>query len=166
LYIADIIVELRALEVPVIDRRAVEELFGVKRRQAVALMQRFGGYRSGNTMLADCAALIEQLEAIAASPEAQFEVRRKQKLSEKLARMRRDRAAARVRIPAATDAHQRRIRDLPAGVALEPTRFTVEFQGAEQLLSKLYEFSQAVNNDFELFCRLVEPQPDRTAPRP
>jgi hypothetical protein len=79
LHIPEIVAGVRALEVPVIDRKAIEELFGVRRRQAAALMQRFGGYRSGNTMLADCAALIEQLEAVAASPEAQFEIRRKQR---------------------------------------------------------------------------------------
>jgi hypothetical protein len=118
-HIPEIVAGVRALEVPVIDRKAIEELFGVRRSQAAALMQRFGGYRSGNTMLAGCAALIEQLEAIAASPEAQFEVRRKRRLSERLGGMYRHRAAAAVNIRVPADANSRRMRDLPFGIVLE-----------------------------------------------
>ena len=160
LHIPDIVAGIRALEVPVIGRKTVEELFGVKRRHAASLMQRFGGYRSGNTMLADWAALIQQLEAIAASPEAQFEVRRKQGLG----RMYRHRAAAAVNIRVPADANSRRMRDLPSGIVLAPIRLTVKFHGSEQLLSKLYELSQAVANDFDVFCETVDVAPDGTAP--
>ena len=45
------------MEPPVVDRGACEKLFGVGRRQAIELMHGFGGYRSGNAVLLDRAAL-------------------------------------------------------------------------------------------------------------
>ena len=53
LQIPAMLTQLRALDVPVIDRGLCEKIFGVHRRRAVELMHRFGGYRSGNTVLID-----------------------------------------------------------------------------------------------------------------
>lgn len=64
LQIPQILEQLRAMDVPVVDRGACEKLFGVRRRQAVDLMHRFGGYQSGNAVLLDRGALIIQLQAI------------------------------------------------------------------------------------------------------
>ncbi len=58
--------QLRALDVPVVDRAAVERMFGMRRRRAIELMGRFGGYRSGNAILLDRLGLIWQLEAMSA----------------------------------------------------------------------------------------------------
>jgi hypothetical protein len=59
-----IIEHLRAIDIPVIDRRMCERLFQVKRRRAIALVQFFGGYRSGNAVLVDRNRLIAQLATI------------------------------------------------------------------------------------------------------
>ena len=59
-----IIEELRRLPVPVLDRATIEKLFGLKRRQAIGLPHRFGGYQSGKTFLVDRQELVEQLEAL------------------------------------------------------------------------------------------------------
>jgi hypothetical protein len=42
--------------------------------------------------------------------------------------------------------------DLPSDVHLETGKLVVTFETAEQLLSHLYELSQAVANDFDTFC--------------
>ena len=46
LHVPRIIEELRRLPVPVLDRATIEKLFGLKRRQAILLLHRFGGYQS------------------------------------------------------------------------------------------------------------------------
>ena len=51
--IPNIIEELSKLDIPVVDRTIYENVFGVKRRRAIYLMQRFGGYQAGNTVLID-----------------------------------------------------------------------------------------------------------------
>src|SRR4051794_21891919 len=93
------IAELRAVDVPVVDRAVCERIFGVRRRRAVQLMHRFGGYQSGNTILLDRAALIRRLEELESTSEVGRERQRKARLSEKLDGLHRYRAAASVSIP-------------------------------------------------------------------
>ena len=45
------------------------------------------------------------------------------------------------------------------GTWLQPRKPTVEFAGAEDLLAKLYEFSQTIASDFERFRKAVESNP-------
>ena len=54
-----IVAELSALNVPVIDRAILERLFGLSRRGTINLMARFGGYQLGKTYLIDRQELIE-----------------------------------------------------------------------------------------------------------
>jgi hypothetical protein len=161
LHIPGIVAELRALEAPVVDRATFERLFGVRRRRAITLMQSFGGYVSGSAVLLDREALIARLTAMQADPEVDREVRRKQRLSARLDSLRRHRSAAQVLIRVPEDAPSRRLRDLPQGIALGPGRLTIDFEGAEQLLTKLYEFSQAIANDYDQFCAALTPAADQ-----
>jgi hypothetical protein len=71
--IPDILDELKLLDTPVVDRHICELLFGVRRRRAVELMQRFGGYRTGNTIVLDRAELIHSLERLQGSPDPAYE---------------------------------------------------------------------------------------------
>ena len=152
LQIPTIIEQLRAIAVPVIDRTVVERIFGVRRRRAVELMRRFGGYRAGNAILLDRSGLICQLEAVGAGAEVAQERRRKERLSEKLDSLHRHRAAAAVQIPVLS----RVAGTLPEGVMLETGRLTVEFAGVEQLLSRLYGLVQAAAEDYEQFRQTAE----------
>jgi hypothetical protein len=145
--------QLRAVEVPVIDRAGCERIFGVGRRRAIELMHGFGGYESGNTILLDRMALIEQLEAMAAGPEMEWERHRKERLSEKLEGLRRYRSAAAVRIPVVPVPY----RALPVGVSFVRGRMTVSFAGGvEELLGILYALSQTAAADFEAFRAAAE----------
>ena len=75
---------------------------------------------------------------------------------EELDRTRRQLPARRVRIPAAPDVQDRRVRDLSGDIALKPGELRIEFFGAEDLAAKLFELSQAMANDWRSFTQAVE----------
>jgi hypothetical protein len=158
--IPGILERLRVLEVPVIDRSGCERIFGVRRRRAIELMHEFGGYQSGNTVLLDRLDLVRQLEELATNPAVERECRRKERLSEKLAGLQRDRAAAMVRIPVVPVPHQ----GLPAGVEFAPGRMAVSFSGVEELLGTLYALAQSAAGDYEGFRAAAESGNSRPCP--
>jgi hypothetical protein len=147
--------ELAALEVPVIDRAMVERIFHVRNRRALQLMEFFGCWRTGQALLVDRLALIEQLAPLEDSVEFAFEKQRRQRLVETLEQARRGRAASRVVLPVAAGARERTMQSLPDGVHLEPGKLEVSFAGAEDLLARLFELAQAAACDFEQFQRLA-----------
>jgi hypothetical protein len=51
------------------------------------------------------------------------------------------------------------MRDLPAGIHLQPGELRIEFFGAEDLLRQLFELSQAMVNDYGRFQEAVEDAP-------
>ena len=116
--IPQIIEELSALHVPVIDRVICQRMFGVRRRRAVELMKSFGGYESANVMLLDRLGVIDQLNKIAAGEEVAHEVGRKERLAAKIAEASRYRSAAAVCLVVPREAVNRTLPDLPAGVCL------------------------------------------------
>ena len=156
LRIPDIVAELEVLSVPVVDRAIVESLFGLRRRRAIELLHCFGGYQTGRTFLIDRRLLIDHLQHLGEGEEFESEVRRKQRLGEAVDELRREQAAAGVRIPVRPEC-ARRVSDLPAGVVLECGHLGVDFCGAEDLLAKLYELSQAAAQDFDRFRAAAEP---------
>jgi hypothetical protein len=156
LRLPEIRAELTAMEVPVVDRAVFERVFGVRRRRAIQLLHHFGGWQSGRTFLVDRLAVLRQLEPIEASAEFALELQRRQRLVDFLERLRRSRAGARVVIPVDTAADSAAGAWLPAGVQLERGNLRVQFDGAEDVLRKLYELSQAAAKDFERFRAAAE----------
>jgi hypothetical protein len=142
------------MEVPVVDRAIFESLFGVRRRRAIQLMSFFGGFQAGRTFLVDRMALIRQLEPVEAGAEFVMEQRRRQRLIDSLEQVRRHRAAASVSIAVALP--PRDIARLPEGICLQPGFLNITFDGAEDLLRKLYSIAQAAANDFEAFRAEVQ----------
>jgi hypothetical protein len=151
LRVPEILEELRALEVPVIDRAVCERLFRLRRRRAIDLLRGFGGYQAGRTFLIDRPKLVEQLEQIRDSSDFKMEWRRKERLADRLEAMRRLQAGARVAIAAQPEVMSQRWPDLPAGVGLTPGALHIQFQSSEELLSKLFALAQAIANDYEGF---------------
>ncbi len=127
LRIPEILEELRALDVPVVDRDVCERLFRLRRRRAIDLLRSFGGYQAGRTFLIDRPKLVVQLEQIRDSADFKMEWQRKERLGERLDAMRRLQAGARVSIPVETEVMSQRWPDLPAGVALSPGSCTSGF---------------------------------------
>ena len=157
LKIPEMIGTLESLDVPVVDRAVIERLFGLRRRRAIALLHHFNGYQAGRTFLVDRRVLIDQLRRLAEGEEFQMESRRKQRLDHKVDQLRRNQAGARVKIPVQPDVFNRKLAELSVGVVLEPGHLHIAFSGAEDLLAKLYELSQAASNDFDRFCSAAEP---------
>jgi hypothetical protein len=155
LHIPAIIAMLETFDVPVVDRAVIEHLFGLRRRRAIELLHRFGGYQTGCTLLADRQKLILDLRNMVEGEEYQRETRRKERLGDAVDSLRRHQAAARVKIPVAPDVVSRKMAGLSRDVALGAGHLHIAFQGVEDLLAKLYELSQAAANDFECFRALA-----------
>jgi hypothetical protein len=156
LQIPEIVSLLETFDVPVVDRSIVERLFGLRRRQAIELLHRFGGYQAGRTFLVDRHLLIEHLRNLADGEEFQRESLRKERLDQVVDRLRRHRRAVCVKVAVQPDVLSRKLTDLSPGVALEVGHLHIAFSGAEDLLGKLFELSQAASNDFDRFRAAAE----------
>jgi len=163
LQIPEIVSLLETCDVPVVDRAIIERLFGLRRRQAIELLHRFGGYQAGRTFLVDRRLLIEHLRRLADGEKFQQESRRKERLAHAVDQLRRQQTAARVKVPVPPDAFRRKLADLAPGVALEAGHLHIAFSGTEDLLGKLFALSQAASNDFDRFRAAAEPAVRRSA---
>jgi hypothetical protein len=141
---------LRTFPAPVVDRAALETLLHVGRREAIRLMHRFGGYQAGRTFLIGREDLSRQLEGIRNGDAYQWESRRRERLDQTLKTMRR------VVIQVTNEVKNRKLLDLPPGVELERNRLEIHFESAEDLLSKLFEFSRTISEDYDSFCSLID----------
>ena len=156
LHVPAILCQLEAFDVPVVDRAAIEQLFGLRRRRAIELMHAFGGYQAGRTFLISRRSLIDRLQQLKEGDDFRSEHVRRERLDEVMERLRRHRAAAAVRIPVPEDVFSRRMSDLPAGVAFGAGRLCIEFSGTEDLLGKLFALAQAAANDYGRFQQIAE----------
>src|ERR1700683_1048060 len=98
LRVPEILAELTALDVPVVDRAVCERLFRLRRRRAIDLIRFFGGSQAGRTFLVDLPKLVAQLKMIRDSPDFKMEWQRKERLAEQLDAIRRLKPGTRVAI--------------------------------------------------------------------
>ena len=165
LHIPEIIAMLEAFDVPVVDRASIERLFRLRRRQAIELLHRFGGYQAGRTFLVDRQVLIAHLRRLVQGEEFEREVRRKERLGQAIEQLRRQRAAESVRIPVPPEVFNQKMAELPETIRLEPGHLHVEFDGTEDLVTKLYQIAVAASNNFSLFRSATESVSQRSACR-
>jgi len=156
LHVGSIRALLETLDFPVIDRAMVESLFGLRRRRAIELLHRFGGFQAGRTFLIDRLKLIEALKQIEGGAEFGAESRRRQKLQQCLEEAQRWHKARIVKIEVRQDEVRPRPTAHSDGVDLIPGHLHIEFAGTEDLLSKLYRLSQAAAHDYDAFVALSE----------
>ena len=166
LHIPEIIDQLEACDLPVLDRASFEQAFRLRRRRAIELMHGFGGYQAGRTFLIDRHVVIQRLKELAAGEEFLQETARKERLENAIGQFRRDRVAANVKIPVEPDVLSARMANLPAGVVLQPGTLQVKFSDPEDLLRKMFRLAQAVSNDYEGFEGLTAVSVQRTAEGP
>ena len=155
LRLPEILAALRVLDVPVVDRAAIQRLFGFRRRRAVQFMHQLDGYQAGHSFLVDRLQLIAQLEVLQNGECFHRESRRRTNLEETVEQARRHAVATRVKIPVAPGTWNTRFHALPAGIRLEPGTLRVEFRDPQELLQKLFALSQAMANDFEEFEKIA-----------
>lgn len=143
---------LAALEefpAPVVDRSSLEGLLSVGRRDAIRLMHRLGGYRSGGALVIGKEDLRRALQAIANGDTWQWEARRREKVADRLSQMRQEWAGRQVVIPVAHEG-------LPETIRLEPRRLEVTFENALDLLGQLLRLTQVMSSDYTSFERLLD----------
>jgi len=149
LRVPEIIEALSALPTPWVDRAVVERLFDLRRRRAIQLLHAFEGFQVGRTFLADREAVLAWLRAVESGADYHWEEKRRQRLGEKLAVVRRHVRAARVSItPQAAPGW-------PSGVHLDAGRMVIDYDGVQDLLAKLYGLARAAAEDFEQFQNAV-----------
>jgi hypothetical protein len=142
---------------PFLDRSAIEQLFGVGRRQAIRLMGVANGYQIGKTFLVDAQSLRRFLAGIEGTGAGVQARGRKQRVLTALNEVANHAAAQRVRIEIAPAALQGRVADLPRALELiEPGRLLIHYQGAEDLLSRIVELAASATNDFPAFRKRYE----------
>ena len=152
--IPHVVKELEALPRPFVDRATLERLLGVGRRRAQQILAPCVTDRVGSSGLADRERVIQRLQELAAAPEAEWEVRRRQKVAWFVDELRRERVEhPQVLIEAPLRVVNQEFRDLPAGVRIESGRVTVEFTEPHEALEKLLALAMAIGNDFEGFER-------------
>jgi hypothetical protein len=134
---------------PILDRPAVEGLFGIRRRQAIALLHRFAGYQVGRTFVVPREAVIEFLQKIVATGALEEAAAKKASVLECLGEARQALQLPSIPLPSTTKLSHVTFDGLPPGIRLQPDELTIQFQGATDLLQKLFSLSQALANDFE-----------------
>jgi hypothetical protein len=151
--IPQVLEELERSSLPVLDRFTVQRLFGVERRQALRLMQRWGGYQAGRTQLIERKVLAEALRGLQGAPEVRETVRRKRSLWTALQAERAAWKARRVTI-ASLPFGPRRFPDWPEGIEWQPGALSVRYTHPLELAERLYAFGQMLAENFEAFAAL------------
>jgi hypothetical protein len=140
---------------PFLDRTAVEALFGLRRRQAIHLLGRMGGYQVGKALVAPREAVIRFLRDPRRTAAAAHERGRFERVRGALGKSREDLGQRRISIPAPPPQQSAGtgLAGLPDGVRLEARRLTVEFANPVELIQKLFALSHALTTDYEAFER-------------
>jgi len=138
---------------PFLDRPAVEILFGLRRRQAIALCHRCGGYLVGKTFLVSRDAVVRFLRdpqrwSAAADEKARFE-----RVGSALGEARLQLNQRRIVIPVPTEPARLQFSGLPPGIQFEPDKLTVTFRAPAELLEKLFALAQVLSYDYAAFER-------------
>lgn len=151
--VPEILAKLSAFETPFLDRPAIEALFGLRRRQAIHLLGRLGGYQVGKTYLVPREAVGEFLKdpdrwSASAGERGRFE-----RVQRALGEARQESALRQIAIPAQTETLRIEFSGLPPGIRFEPGSLVVAFESPAELLSKLFALAQALGNDYDTFER-------------
>jgi len=140
---------------PLLDRPAVENLFRVRRRQAIRILGAAKGYQVGKTFIVERAALVQFVEGLEESGVPREALTRKQRIANALNEVANYAAAQKVEIRPNHGALSRRAAELPPSIELvAPGKMLISYSGAEDLLAHLVELASSAANDFPAFRRL------------
>ena len=139
-----------------LNRQGIQDLFGVERRNAQYLLTRFGASRFGNALCIERAQLANALRELATQDGCVRQIQRHQNVRTVLADRRAGLKLARITQPPPSSNSPGQ---LPSTIQFEPGRLAIEFSGAVDLLSQLFELSRAIGDDFERFEALLNRDP-------
>lgn len=147
---------------PVIDRATIEEILGLRRRQAIRLMAslqgyKVGGHKVGCAYIVERAHLLSQLSELVGSRGVRREQHRKRQVLDVLSELQQEATARTTRIPRlAPVLHDLPDGDLPEGILLaRPGEISIAFRSPEELLSRVLALSQAAVSDYPKFRRTL-----------
>ena len=140
---------------PLMDRAAVEQLFGVSRRQAIRILNVAKGYQVGKTFIVETSELAKFLNGIEQSG-AGREVRvRKQRIAAALNEVANYAEAQRVEIRPRSEALIHKTSHPPSAFELiGPGKLQISYDDPEDLLARIVELASAAASDFPAFRRL------------
>jgi hypothetical protein len=147
---------LRASTAPLVDRSDVEQILKVSRRGAVRILHQLGAAELGRNLVIAREQLIARLVAVQSGEEVQFERRRFERLEQNLATAEKDFRARHIVVKTTPAVHDTTMLSLPPSVRLRPGCLEIHFSSCEELLTRLYELSQAVANDYPMFALIAE----------
>ncbi len=134
---------------PEFTRRDIEQLFGVRRRRAIALLHRFGAARRGPDLVAVRESLIADLEQRWSDEAAARAADQERHVAETLADARRALTLPRIALPSPAPLSTVTVAGLPVGIRLTRKELSVTFSSAQDLIAKLFTLAQALANDYE-----------------
>ena len=142
---------------PVLDRSAIESLFGVRRRQAIRLMGVSGGYQVGRTFLVHKHGLVSFLEGVTKTGVVERAIQRKGRILAELNGSPKQVPYGETRIPMAPGALERRPSNLPKTIqVVAPGKLQISFRDTGDLLAQVVELTSAAVNDFPELQRMLE----------
>ncbi len=133
------------------NRAAIEALFGVRRRRAVALLHRCGARKKKSALVATRESVRALLAETRAGGTFEELAEQKHRVEAFLGEARVGRTLPSIRIPEPARLSDLTIAGLPPGIQLGPGRLTVRFGRAEELIEKLFTLAQALANDYASF---------------
>jgi len=139
---------LRQCESPVLDRKSVEVLFGVRPRRALQLIKEVGGRNLGKNAVIETRELMEAVEAWIGGDAYRTEVRRRRRVAQELLRLVQREAARRVEISVPP-------RPVVEGVRMEPGLVELRFERMEDLLVQLAGLSRRLMEDYDRMAGLL-----------
>jgi hypothetical protein len=160
--LADAIPALEAFPHELVDRRALEEVFGVGKWTAWRIMRQCGATEgAGGALVCRREALVERLRRFQDDRRFAPEIARRERVERYLDGMlqyatRKHKVIA--RDSAAEQLLGTRFSQLPAGIDLQPGELRIQFTGTEDFLQKFGAVVYALHNDFERISEFLERQ--------
>lgn len=140
---------------PLLDRAAVEQLFGVSRRQAIRILNAAKGYQVGKTFIVETQALAKFLDGIEQSGAGREVRARKQRIAATLNEVANYAEAQRVEIRPRSEALTHPAPHAPSAFELiGPGKLQISYNDPEDLLARIVELASAAASDFPAFRRL------------
>ncbi len=156
--IPDILAELeQPTAPPFLDRAALGALFHLKRRQSIELMKQLRRYTIGKAHVVDRAEVIRFLGQ--RRRHGRREEERQQRVVDLLGEYR-SQSSPGIAIPIRglkRQAYETTMAGLPEGIELVPGRLTIAFAETNELLLRLFELAQAIQNDPRTFAAAAAP---------
>jgi len=143
-----------------VDRRLVEEVLGVSKTVAWRILRKCRAEEGpGNTLICRREDFVEALRQMEANPEVQADVRRRNRVEDRLAQLARLAHTQRTKVAEDEEAREllaTRFNRLPAGVDLRPGRLTIDFQGTADFLKKFGAVVFALQNEYESIAEFMD----------